>query len=94
MANDILYELARTRDTQADLHRPPGRGGCWSCPASASTPTPARTAGTRMNIGFTVYALARTPLNVLKESVNSELYYSRIIFTLADRPAAGPGEHQ
>ena len=39
----------------------------------------------RLSERFTVYALAKTPANVLKESVNSELYYSRIIFTsLAD----------
>ena len=34
-----------------------------------------------MNIGFVVYALEKTPANVLKESLNSELYYGRIIFT-------------
>ncbi len=109
VANDILYELARTRDTQADFTvRRDGRllelpgvrfdtytgedGGTrmnigFTVYALAELPGvrfdtyTGEDGGTRMNIGFTVYALARTPLNVLKESVNSELYYSRIIFT-------------
>ena len=36
-------------------------------------------------LGFTVYGLKKTPLNVLKESANSVIYYGRIIYTsLAD----------
>ena len=80
VANDILYELARTRDTQADFTvRRDGR--LLELPGVRFDTYTGEDGGTRMNIGFTVYALARTPLNVLKESVNSELYYSRIIFT-------------
>ena len=80
VANDILYELARTRDTQADFTvRRDGR--LLELPDVRFDTYTGEDGGTRMNIGFTVYALARTPLNVLKESVNSELYYSRIIFT-------------
>ena len=80
VANDILYELARTRDTQADFTvRRDGR--LLELPGVSFDTYTGEDGGTRMNIGFTVYALARTPLNVLKESVNSELYYSRIIFT-------------
>ena len=80
VANDILYELARTRDTQADFTvRRDGR--LLELPGVRFDTYTSEDGGTRMNIGFTVYALARTPLNVLKESVNSELYYSRIIFT-------------
>ena len=37
------------------------------------------------SLGFTVYGLAKTPRNVLREAGNSMLYYGRIIFTsLAD----------
>ena len=80
VTNDILYELARTRDTQADFTvRRDGR--LLELPGVRFDTYTGEDGGTRMNIGFTVYALARTPLNVLKESVNSELYYSRIIFT-------------
>ena len=80
VTNDILYELARTRDTQADFTvRRDGR--LLELPDVRFDTYTGEDGGTRMNIGFTVYALARTPLNVLKESVNSELYYSRIIFT-------------
>lgn len=80
VANDILYELARTRDTQADftVRRD---GQLLELPGVRFDTYTSEDGGTQMNIGFTVYALARTPLNVLKESVNSELYYSRIIFT-------------
>ena len=33
-----------------------------------------------MSLGFTVYGIKKTPLNVLKEAGNSVLYYGRIIF--------------
>ena len=40
---------------------------------------------THMSLGFTVYGIQKTPLNVLKEAGNSVLYYGRIIYTsLAD----------
>ena len=78
--NDILYELARTRDTQADFTvRRDGR--LLELPGVRFDTYTGEDGSTRMDIGFTVYALAKTPANVLKESVNSELYYSRIIFT-------------
>ena len=80
VTNDILYELARTRDTQADFTvRRDGK--LIELPDVQFDSYTDENGSTRMDIGFTVYALARTPLNVLKESVNSELYYSRIIFT-------------
>ena len=38
-----------------------------------------------MTLGFTVYGIKKTPLNVLKEAWNSTLYYGRIAFiSLAD----------
>ena len=80
VTNDILYELARTRDTQADFTvRRDGK--LVELPAVRFDSYTDENGSTRMDIGFTVYALAKTPANVLKESVNSELYYSRIIFT-------------
>lgn len=84
VTNDILYELARTRDTQADFTvRRDGK--LVDLPAVRFDSSTDANGNTRMDIGFTVYALAKTPANVLKESVNSELYYGRIIFTsLAD----------
>ena len=36
---------------------------------------------THMTLGFTVYGIKKTPLNVLKEAWNSTLYYGRIVFT-------------
>ena len=40
---------------------------------------------THMTLGFTVYGIKKTPLNVLKEAWNSTLYYGRIAFiSLAD----------
>lgn len=80
VTNDILYELARTRDTQADFTvRRDGK--LVELPDVQFDSYTDENGSTRMDIGFTVYALAKTPANVLKESVNSELYYSRIIFT-------------
>ena len=80
VTNDILYELARTRDTQADFTvRRDGK--LVELPDVQFDSYTDENGSTRMDIGFTVYALAKTPANILKESVNSELYYSRIIFT-------------
>ena len=40
---------------------------------------------THMKLGFTVYGIQKTPLNVLREAGNSVLYYGRIVYTsLAD----------
>ena len=36
---------------------------------------------THMSLGFTVYGIKKTPVNVIKEAWNSVLYYGRIIFT-------------
>ena len=39
----------------------------------------------RSDLGFSVYGIRKTPLNVLREAGNSVLYYGRIVFTsLAD----------
>ena len=84
IANDILYELVRTQNTQADFTvRRDGK--LVQLPGVRFDSYTDENGNARMNIGFTVYALEKTPANVLKETVNSELYYGRIIFTsLAD----------
>ena len=80
IANDILYELVRTQNTQADFTvRRDGK--LVQLPGVQFDTYTDESGNTRMNIGFTVYALEKTPANVLKETVNSELYYGRIIFT-------------
>ena len=60
VTNDILYELARTRDTQADftVRR---TASSSSCRTSSSTATPTRTAAPGWTSALTVYALAKTP---------------------------------
>ena len=80
IANDILYELVRTQNTQADFTvRRDGK--LVQLPGVQFDTYTDESGSTRMNIGFTVYALEKTPVNVLKETFNSELYYGRIIFT-------------
>ena len=80
IANDILYELVRTQNTRADFTvRRDGR--LVQLPGVQFDTYTDESGNTRMNIGFTVYALEKTPANVLKETFNSELYYSRIFFT-------------
>ena len=80
IANDILYELVRTQNTQADFTvRRDGK--LVQLPGVQFDTYTDESGNTRMNIGFTVYALEKTPANVLKETFNSELYYSRIFFT-------------
>lgn len=80
IANDILYELVRTQNTRADFTvRRDGR--LVQLPGVQFDTYTDEGGNTRMNIGFTVYALEKTPANVLKETFNSELYYSRIFFT-------------
>ena len=80
VANDILYELVRTeayrarftvkRDGQK-VKLPDVRFDTWQDEDGQ----------THMTLGFTVYGIKKTPLNVLKEAWNSTLYYGRIVFT-------------
>lgn len=84
VANDMLYELMRTESCRADftvrrdgrlVELPDVRFDTWQDEQGQ----------THMTLGFTVYGLKKTPLNVLKESANSVIYYGRIIYTsLAD----------
>ena len=80
VANDMLYELMRTEDYSArftvlrdgrNVELPDVRFDTWQDDEGQ----------THMSLGFTVYGIKKTPLNVLKEAGNSVLYYGRIIFT-------------
>ena len=79
VANDILYELMRTEDYTADftvlrdgkkVELPGVQFDTWQDDKGEI----------HMSLGFTVYGIKKTPLNVLKEAGNSVLYYGRIIF--------------
>ena len=80
VANDIIYELVRTRDAEADftVRR---AGQVVELPGVRFDTYTDADGNARMNMGFTVYALEKTPANILRETVNSELYYGRVIYT-------------
>ena len=84
VANDMLYELMRTESCRADFTvRRDGR--LVELPDVQFDTWQDEQGQTHMTLGFTVYGLKKTPLNVLKESANSVIYYGRIIYTsLAD----------
>ena len=80
VANDILYELVRTRSYSADftvlrdgqkVQLPGVQFDTWQDDKGE----------THMSIGFSVYGLEKTSGNVLREAGNSVLYYGRIVFT-------------
>ena len=84
VANDMLYELVRTEQYRAaftvlrdgkTVELPDVQFDTWQ-DANGET---------HMKLGFTVYGIKKTPLNVVKEAGNSVLYYGRIVYTsLAD----------
>lgn len=80
VANDILYELVRTESNQADftVRRD---GELVELPGVQFDTWQDEQGQTHMDIGFTVYGIERTPLNVLKEAGRSVLYYGRVVFT-------------
>ena len=84
VANDMLYELMRTESCRAAFTvRRDGR--LVELPDVQFDTWQDEQGQTHMTLGFTVYGLKKTPLNVLKESANSVIYYGRIIYTsLAD----------
>ena len=84
VANDMIYELVRTEQYRADFTV--RRDGQKVELKDVQFDTWVDDAGeTHMSLGFTVYGIRKTPLNVLKEAGSSVLYYGRIIFTsLAD----------
>ena len=80
VANDMLYELMRTEDYSASftvlrddkkVELPRVQFDTWQDEDGE----------THMSLGFTVYGIKKTPVNVIKEAWNSVLYYGRIIFT-------------
>ena len=71
IANDIVYELVRTRNTQADF-TVLRDGRRVELPGVRFDTYQDEAGGTHMDIGFVVYALEKTPANVWKESLNSE----------------------
>ena len=80
VANDILYELVRTRSYSADFTVL--RDGQKVQLSGVQFDTWQDEQGeTHMSIGFSVYGLEKTPGNVLREAGNSVLYYGRIVFT-------------
>ena len=84
VANDMLYELVRTEQYRAaftvlragkTVELPDVQFDTWADEKGE----------THMKLGFTVYGIQKTPLNVLKEAGSSVLYYGRIVYTsLAD----------
>ena len=84
VANDMLYELVRTEQYRAaftvlragkTVELPDVQFDTWADEKGE----------THMKLGFTVYGIRKTPLNVLKEAGSSVLYYGRIVYTsLAD----------
>ena len=80
VANDMLYELMRTEDYSASftvlrdgkkVELPRVQFDTWQDEDGEP----------HMSLGFTVYGIRKTPVNVIKEAWNSVLYYGRIIFT-------------
>ena len=80
VANDMIYELVRTERYRADftvlrngqkVELPDVQFDTWTD----------ENGQVHMSLGFTVYGIEKTPLNVLREAGNSMLYYGRIIFT-------------
>lgn len=84
VANDIIYELVRTEQYRADF-TVKRDGQKVDLPDVQFDTWQDEDGQTHMSLGFVVYGIKKTPLNVLKEAWNSTLYYGRIVFTsLAD----------
>ena len=80
VANDILYELVRTRSYSADF-TVLRDGQKVQLPGVQFDTWQDEQGETHMSIGFSVYGLEKTPGNVLREASHSVLYYGRIVFT-------------
>ena len=80
VANDILYELVRTRSYSAEF-TVLRDGQKVQLPGVQFDTWQDEQGETHMSIGFSVYGLEKTPCNVLREASNSVLYYGRIVFT-------------
>lgn len=80
VANDMLYELMRTEDYSASF-TVLRDGKKVELPRVQFDTWQDEDGETHMSLGFTVYGIRKTPVNVMKEAWNSVLYYGRIIFT-------------
>ena len=80
VANDMLYELMRTEDYSASF-TVLRDGKKVELPRVQFDTWQDEDGETHMSLGFTVYGVRKTPVNVIKEAWNSVLYYGRIIFT-------------
>lgn len=80
VANDMLYELMRTEDYSASF-TVLRDGKKVELPRVQFDTWQDEDGETHMSLGFTVYGIKKTPVNVIKEAWNSVLYYGRIIFT-------------
>ena len=80
VANDMLYELMRTEDYSASF-TVLRDGKKVELPRVQFDTWQDEDGETHMSLGFTVYGIKKTPVNVVKEAWNSVLYYGRIIFT-------------
>ena len=80
VANDMLYELMRTEDYSASF-TVLRDGKKVELPRVQFDTWKDEDGETHMSLGFTVYGIRKTPVNVIKEAWNSVLYYGRIIFT-------------
>ena len=80
VANDMLYELMRTEDYSASF-TVLRDGKKVELPRVQFDTWQDEDGETHMSLGFTVYGIKKTPVNVIKEAWNSVLYYARIIFT-------------
>lgn len=80
VANDMLYELMRTEDYSASF-TVLRDGKKVELPRVQFDTWQDEDGETHMSLGFTVYGIRKTPINVIKEAWNSMLYYGRIIFT-------------
>ena len=80
VANDMLYELMRTEDYSASF-TVLRDGKKVVLPRVQFDTWQDEDGETHMSLGFTVYGIRKTPVNVIKEAWNSVLYYGRIIFT-------------
>ena len=80
VANDMLYELMRTEDYSASF-TVLRDGKKVELPRVQFDTWQDENGETHMSLGFTVYGIRKTPVNVIKEAWNSVLYYGRIIFT-------------
>ena len=84
VANDVIYELVRTEQYRADFTVLRDGQKVELKNVQFDTWTDDR-GQVHMDLGFSVYGIRKTPLNVLREAGNSVLYYGRIVFTsLAD----------